>query len=67
MCSALYLAVGTPLYALLTFLPTILSGFSNSGEGPTGLMVETVIIGLIVAGSIPALPWWKGGAGDRLR
>jgi MFS transporter, putative metabolite transport protein len=55
MCSALYLAVVTPLYALLTFLPTILSGFSISGEGPTGLMVETVIIGLIVAGSIPAL------------
>jgi MFS transporter, putative metabolite transport protein len=55
MCSALYLAVVTPLYALLTFLPSILSGFSISGEGPTGLMVETVIIGLIVAGSIPAL------------
>jgi putative MFS transporter len=55
MCSALYLAVVTPLYALLTFLPAILSGFSISGEGPTGLMVETVIIGLIVAGSIPAL------------
>ncbi len=55
MCSALYLAVVTPLYALLTFLPTILSGFSISGDGPTGLMVETVIIGLIVAGSIPAL------------
>jgi len=55
MCSALYLAVVTPLYALLTFLPAILSGFSISGDGPTGLMVETVIIGLIVAGSIPAL------------
>jgi MFS transporter, putative metabolite transport protein len=55
MCSALYLAVVTPLYALLTFLPTILSGFSISGEGSTGLIVETVIIGLIVAGSIPAL------------
>ena len=55
MCSALYLAVVTPLYALLTFLPTILSGFSIAGDGPTGLMVETVIIGLIVAGSIPAL------------
>src|SRR5262245_36693790 len=55
MCSALYLAVVTPLYALLTFLPAILSGFRISGEGPTGLMVETVIIGLIVAGSIPAL------------
>lgn len=55
MCSALYLAVVTPLYALLTFLPSILSGFSISGEGPMGLVVETVIIGLIVAGSIPAL------------
>lgn len=55
MCSALYLAVVTPLYALLTFLPTILSGFSISGEGPMGLVVETVIIGLIVAGSIPAV------------
>lgn len=55
MCSALYLAVVTPLYALLTFLPTILQGFNISGEGPMGLMVETVIIGLIVAGSIPAL------------
>jgi putative MFS transporter len=55
MCSALYLAVVTPLYALLTFLPSILTGFSISGDGPTGLMVETVIIGLIVAGSIPAL------------
>ncbi|MBX8686215.1 MULTISPECIES: MFS transporter [Mycobacteriaceae] len=55
MCSVLYLAVVTPLYALLTFLPSILSGFSVSGEGPMGLIVETVIIGLIVAGSIPAL------------
>ncbi|MCW2556228.1 MAG: putative transporter [Mycobacterium sp.] len=55
MCSALYLAVVTPLYALLTFLPSILTGFKISGDGPTGLMVETVIIGLIVAGSIPAL------------
>ncbi|MDJ0418204.1 MFS transporter [Rhodococcus opacus] len=55
MCSALYLAVVTPLYALLTFLPTILSGFSISGDGSAGLIVETVIIGLIVAGSIPAL------------
>lgn len=55
MCSALYLAVVTPLYALLTFLPTILEGFNISGEGPMGLVVETVIIGLIVAGSIPAL------------
>lgn len=55
MCSALYLAVVTPLYALLTFLPTILSGFSISGSGPTGLVVETVIIALIVAGSIPAV------------
>lgn len=55
MCSVLYLAVVTPLYALLTFLPAILSGFAISGEGPMGLIVETVIIGLIVAGSIPAL------------
>ncbi|KLO27985.1 MFS transporter [Mycobacterium haemophilum] len=55
MCSALYLAVVTPLYALLTFLPTILSGFAISGDGPAGLMVETSIIGLIVAGSILAL------------
>lgn len=55
MCSALYLAVVTPLYALLTFLPTILTGFSISGTGPAGLVVETVIIALIVAGSIPAV------------
>lgn len=55
MCSALYLAVVTPLYALLTFLPTILSGFSISGTGSTGLIVETIIIGLIVAGSVPAV------------
>lgn len=55
MCSALYLAVVTPLYALLTFLPAILKGFNISGEGPTGLLVECVIIGLIAAGSIPAL------------
>ncbi|MGB3698668.1 MAG: MFS transporter [Gordonia sp. (in: high G+C Gram-positive bacteria)] len=64
MCSALYLAVVTPLYALLTFLPVILEGFSISGDGPTGLMVETVIIGLIVAGSIPAL-WLVERAGRR--
>ncbi|HEY5857996.1 MAG TPA: MFS transporter [Aldersonia sp.] len=55
MCCALYLAVVTPLYALLTFLPTILDGFSISGSGSTGLIVETAIIALIVAGSIPAL------------
>ncbi|MFE5117594.1 MFS transporter [Arthrobacter koreensis] len=55
MCSILYLAQVTPLYALLTFLPSILNGFAISGSGPTGLIVETVIIALIVAGSIPAL------------
>jgi putative MFS transporter len=55
MCSMLYLAVVTPLYALLTYLPVILTGFKIAGDGPTGLLVETVIIGLTVAGSIPAL------------
>ncbi|MBU8820085.1 MULTISPECIES: MFS transporter [Mycolicibacterium] len=55
MCSMLYLAVVTPLYALLTYLPTILTGFHIQGDGPSGLLVETVIIGLTVAGSILSL------------
>ncbi|TWS24294.1 MFS transporter [Tsukamurella sputi] len=55
MCSALYLAVVTPLYALLMFLPRILDGFGISGDGASGLIVETVIIGLIAAGSVPAM------------
>lgn len=34
MCSALYLAVVTPLYALLTFLPTILEGSTSPVRAP---------------------------------
>lgn len=55
MCSVLYLAVVTPLYALLTFLPKILDGFNVSGDGISGLFVETAIIALIAVGSIPSL------------
>ncbi|OAR20484.1 hypothetical protein A8144_02360 [Mycobacterium leprae 3125609] len=55
MCSTLYLAGVTPLYALLTFLSKILSGFAIPVNESTGLMIETSIIDLIVAGSILTL------------
>lgn len=55
MCVALYLAVVTPLYAILTYLPTLLAGFSIPESGSAGLIVETVIVGLGFLGSIPAV------------
>lgn len=57
MCGTLYLAQITPQYALLTFLPVILAGFSLSDSGSAGLVVETVIIVLFAVGCIPALRW----------
>ncbi|MER6523771.1 MFS transporter [Streptomyces sp. NPDC001508] len=55
MCIALYIAVVAPMYALLTFLPTILSGFGVAAEGVSGIVIETVVIGLLLIGSLPAV------------
>ncbi|MGV9633094.1 MFS transporter [Nocardia rhamnosiphila] len=55
MCCILYLAVVTPVYALLTFLPSLLKGFNVSGGGASGMLVEIVIIAMIAIGGLPGL------------
>ncbi|QIM18382.1 MFS transporter [Leucobacter coleopterorum] len=55
MCSVLYIAVVTPLYGLVTFLPALLEGFNIDGGGVSGMWVETVILAITVAGSLIAM------------
>ncbi|QTX06016.1 MFS transporter [Agromyces archimandritae] len=55
MCSVLYIAVVTPLYGLVTFLPALLEGFHIDGGGVSGMWVETVILAITVAGSLVAM------------
>lgn len=57
MCGTLYLAQITPQYAMMTFLPVILTSFAVSEDGATGMLVETAIVVLFALGCIPALRW----------